>query len=448
MRERLQMKSLVESKQIPNQENTRLLVLWTLFQVVYKGQSLNTLLPQLKKKQSIQDYGFCAELANGVCRQFFVLEGLCQLLLSKKLKKKDQDILLLIYLGLYQLEYTQVAPHAALSETVNLTRNLSKPWATKLVNAILRRFQREKQTLFSQLKQAQWALAPWMLKKIQIQWQKEWQAIALAYQQKPPMILRVDLTQVTRPDFINILEKQGIDAKVSSLVKTGVELAQPIAVTQLPYFDTAGCSVQDAGAQLATLILDPQENETILDACAAPGGKTLHLLQTAKKIKLTAIDHSQSRLIKIKANLQRAHLSAEIIHADATKPEGAWAERQYDRILLDVPCSASGVIRRHPDIKLLRTPADIQKLTRLQAQILAKMWPCLKKGGHLLYMTCSIFAEENEQQIASFLTQYPDAKALEMEFKWGIKRSFGRQLLPIEKTNDGFYFMLIKKLNA
>jgi len=438
------MKSLLESQTPPSSAKSRLAVLWVLYQVINKGQSLNTLLPILKKQQNSQDYGFCAELANGVCRQYFLLEGLIQPLLTKKMKKKDLDIQLLIYLGVYQLEYMQVAAHAALSETVGLTRDLSKSWATKLVNALLRRYQRERDLLWSKLKQdsAQWSLPDWILKKIQQQWQADWQQIALAYQQKPPMILRLDTKQIKRTDFIQQLTEKAIP---SPLVASGVELTNPLAVSQLSYFSQGGCSVQDAGAQLAGTLLDPQDNDIILDACAAPGGKSLHLLQLAQNIQLTAIDNNAHRLIKIKENIVRANLSADIIQGDASNPQGAWAEKQYHRILLDVPCSASGVIRRHPDIKLLRKSTDLKQLTELQAKILSKIWGLLKEGGTLLYVTCSLFEEENEHQIALFLQQQNNAQALEINEKWGIKKQYGRQLLPITKHHDGFYFMLLKK---
>ena len=439
---------LAKLNTLPKTDNARLLAVWGLLQVQQKGQSLNTLLPIINEQLVSKNYAFSAECCYGVCRQYFFLEALLSLLLTKKLKHKDQDIQLILLLGLYQLTFMDVAPHAAISETVNLCRLVSKKWATKFTNAILRRFQREQKALLEQVEKSQghWALPPWMISKIKSQWAGFDQQIAWSYRQKPPMNIRIDTTKISRDAYLNKLKEQGIEAKKSTLSPVGLSLAKPLPVNQLNGFSEGFCSVQDHGAQLAAILLNPQAGDRILDACAAPGGKSLHLLQMAKNnIKLTSIDNQLERLKLIEQNLTRANLNATVICADAANPQGKWSEQQYDRILLDVPCSASGVIRRHPDIKLLRKAEDIQPLVEIQAQILEQMWSLLKVGGHLLYVTCSIFETENEQQIKNFLTHHQNAQHLDLADNIGIKQSYGRQLLPLSADHDGFYFALLTK---
>ncbi|MCW8888222.1 MAG: 16S rRNA (cytosine(967)-C(5))-methyltransferase RsmB, partial [Gammaproteobacteria bacterium] len=266
-----------------------------------------------------------------------------------------------------------------------------------------------------------------------------------ANNQRPPMTLRINLAQTGRDEFCKRLDSAEIGYQQSRFSRSGITLTKPMAVEQIPGFVDGLASVQDGAAQFAAELLAPEANERILDACAAPGGKTAHILERAPSCELTALDHDPLRLERVEENLERIGVTAQVIAGDAAKPADWWDGELYDRILLDAPCSATGVIRRHPDIKVLRHPDDIETLVSLQKQILDALWKLLKPGGTLLYATCSILPQENSQQIDSFIQRTEDAEAESIDWEWGIESGVGRQILPGMDGMDGFFYALLKK---
>lgn len=265
------------------------------------------------------------------------------------------------------------------------------------------------------------------------------------------MTLRLNTHHIKRDEYLNLLSEKEITATAGSYSPNAIYLDKPVPVTSLPLFADGKVSVQDEAAQLAALLLNPQKGDRILDACAAPGGKTIHLLEQESNVDLLALDIEENRLEKVQENLDRAQLKAQLLAANAFLPETWWDQKQFDRILLDAPCSASGVIRRHPDIKLLRNKDDIPNLVKEQEQILNALWPLLKSGGMLLYATCSVLAEENTLQIQHFLQQHTDAELQPITSEWGQQQTAGTQILPGEGSNnggngmDGFFYALIQK---
>jgi len=408
-----------------------------------------------------------------ILRRYEFYQFIVNALLDKKLKKKDQDIYHLIMSGIMLLNEGNLPSHAAINETVNVTKKSKKSWSKNLVNALLRRYQREQEPLHSAANNNPTSLyccPDWLLKKIQSSYTKTendkpmWQSILEANLSHPPMTLRVNQLQQSRDSYLSLLKDSNISALPCDLTQHGILLKQAIPVEKLPLFDKGAASVQDSAAQLCAELLIPQEGEHTLDACAAPGGKTLHILESCPNIgRITAIDVSAKRLERVQQNIQRLTPNLEskiqLITADAGDIKEWWDQKQFDRILLDAPCSAIGVIRRHPDIKRVRQAAEIDALIQTQQKLLDNLWPTLKSGGIMLYATCSILPEENSQQIKRFLSTHNDAKSIDFDVSWGIKTEYGRQLLPslttektidnqklIKKRNsDGFYYCLLKK---
>jgi 16S rRNA (cytosine967-C5)-methyltransferase len=285
----------------------------------------------------------------------------------------------------------------------------------------------------------------WLIGRIRDAWPEDWRDLLQALLQRPPMTLRVNAIQSDRQAYAADLAGVGLTGRPVAAADQALQLDEPVSVETLPGFAQGRVSVQDAGAQLAAQLLDVRSGQWVLDACAAPGGKTCHILERAPTSQLQALDISETRLARVRDNLQRLHLRAELACADVATPSGEWAERRYQRILLDVPCSATGVLRRHPDIKLLRRPRDVTGLALRQAAILDAVWPLLEPGGKLLYVTCSILPSENEQQIDAFLERQNEARALDIDAPWGRSRGRGRQVLPGEDGMDGFFYALLEK---
>ncbi len=431
--------------------NTRL-VAALILRDVFAGRSLSDAVPHhLTKLNDPRDRSFSQELSYGVMRWYPRLARLLQQLLKKPLKSKDRDVSALLFIGLYQLLYLRVADHAAVHETAGAANGLRKRWAVGLINGVLREFQRRQQSLLEALEgdaEARTAIPAWLLHRIQQRWPEQWEERTAAMNQRPPMSLRVNRRLAGRNEYLEHLRHQAISATAMLQTSSGVVLAEPVDVMSLPGFAEGVVSVQDGGAQLAAELLQIHSGQRILDACAAPGGKTGHILESAEALRVTALDVDAARLQKIDQNLTRLKLNAEVVMGDAARPQGEWSKRHYDRILLDVPCSASGVIRRHPDIKYLRRPEDVTALTKLQHQILVAIWPLLKPGGLLLYVTCSILPEENELQVAAFLGQEPSARELPIPSSWGEARKVGRQIAPGMMGMDGFYYALLEKAPA
>lgn len=420
-----------------------------LARVINDGQSLTTALEQgLSKLHDSKDRAFVQALCYGVVRHFFALDFVLSRLLSKSLKPKDSDIKALLLVGLYQLQHMRVKAHAAVSETVAATSH--KPWARALVNAVLRQYLRDEQALNEACaadEQASHNHPDWIVAKLRADWPEHYEKILHANDQPPPMALRVNRRHGSRSDYLDELAAQGIAGQAVDCCPTAIRLDQALAVDQLPGFDRGWVSVQDIAAQLAADLLDLQAGQHVLDVCAAPGGKTAAILERQPQLAgLLAIDIDAQRLQRVKDNLQRLGLNAETQAADAAQID-TWANgRRFQRILLDAPCSGFGVIRRHPDIKLLRRPSDIAALQDLQANILQNVWQLLEPGGILLYATCSVLKQENEAQIAVFLESNRDAEELPINAHWGITRPHGRQIITGDRQMDGFYYAKLRKV--
>ena len=421
-----------------------------VLRVLDQGESLNRLLrPQLAKLSDMRQRALAQELTFGTLRWCHRLEAVLNRLLRKPLKKKDRDVHALLLVGLYQLLYLQMPPHAAVSETVDCVRQMGKEWAAGLINAVLRNAQRQSSTLLKSVDSAaptRWSHPGWWVRRLQEDWPQDWQRILEAGNQRPPMVLRVNVSRTERGTYLRKLEQQGITAEMSPFADTAIRLEEPAVVESLPGFSQGLVSVQDGAAQLAAPLLKLGSGQRVLDACAAPGGKTGHLFESVPDLgAVTAVDSDERRLRKVRENLQRLQFNAELIAADAADPGAWWDGEPYDRILLDAPCSASGVVRRHPDIKILRHSGDLQTLSQQQLRLLNALWPLLASGGILLYVTCSVFRQENSDVLQLFLDGHHDATEIPLRPHWGKALPVGRQLLPGEHGMDGFYFARLSK---
>jgi len=420
-----------------------------LTSVVKNNLSLSSLFPYQPANLSVQDEALLQELCFGVCRWYHRLNAQIDMLLDKPLRAKDTDVKILLLLGLYQLEFTRIPAHAAISETVQACKQLKKASASGLVNAILRRSQRETEAMLENLSKKtdfQYSHPYWLIKRLKNAWPDHWQDICAANNKRAPMTLRVNQARNNRADYLAEVKAANIAATPCQFSASGITLEKPAPVENLPGFNKGQSSVQDEAAQLAATLLQLAPGQHVLDACAAPGGKTCHLLETESELaSLTALELDSERAKKIHQNLERLNLSAKVVEGDASQPQQWWDQQSYDRILLDAPCSATGVIRRHPDIKLLRRDEDIAALATLQLQILSALWPLLRPHGILVYATCSVLPEENEQLISRFIEQQSDAEILSIEADWGIQQPFGRQLFPQPQGHDGFYYARLQK---
>jgi len=392
------------------------------------------------------------ELCYGTCRWYFQLNNTLGTLVEKPLKSKDFDIHCLLILGMYQLSHMRIPEYVSINETVNACVVLKKPWAKGLINAVLRKFQRlvSADQISYHDDAARFSYPDWLVNLLKAEWPNSWEEILRAGNSHPPMSLRVNLQQCSREGYLELLAEQGIAARAGALSATGVYLENPCPVDLLPGFREGYASVQDEASQLLPSLLAPASGHRILDACAAPGGKTCHLLEAEPNIaQIVALDIEARRLDRLQENLARLKLSGarvKVIAADATLTEDWWDGEYFDRILLDAPCSATGIIRRQPDIKLLRKPADIDRLCKLQGRLLDRLWSCLKPGGFMVYSTCSILPAENSRQIAAFLNRTSDAESKALPEHWGVQCRYGRQLLPHDNSTDGFFFALLQKM--
>ena len=525
--------------------------------VLREGRSLTEALEQLAGLEQERDRPLVQELSYGTLRLLSRLQALASQLLNKPLRPEEGALEALILIGLYQLLATRIPPHAAVASTVAATRVLGKDWAAGLVNALLRRFQRERAGLLAMAErdeEARWLFPRWLLERLRQDWPEDWEEIVAASNSQAPQWLRINRLALDRDAYRALLAAAGVLpaptsiadtsaaspaettalAQLSGLSLTGMtklampelgvavpdeghqvpapkpvtsshaatllaildapahapaalRLEPPLPMARLPGYATGQVSIQDLNAQLAAPLLDARPGERVLDACAAPGGKTAHLLELAEgRLDLTALDLDPGRLTQVIATLQRLGLRARVLAGDAASPPDGWVSvtladipgadssaadhratdlagpgvafggrignssvdgtpTSFDRILLDAPCSATGVIRRHPDIKWLRRPTDIEALAARQARLLDALWPLLAPGGTLLYVTCSLLAVENEQQIRAFLSRHRDAAEVPIAADWGRPRSSGRQVLPTPDGGDGFYFARLRK---
>ncbi|WP_313452814.1 16S rRNA (cytosine(967)-C(5))-methyltransferase RsmB [Pseudomonas rhodesiae] len=432
--------------------NPRLAAAKALAAVLNGKASLNSSLPTQLDKVEDRDRGFTQDLAFGTARWQPRLSALAAKLLQKPFKAADADVEALLLVGLYQLLYTRVPAHAAIGETVGCADKLKKPWAKALLNAVLRRAQRESEALLAELEHdpvVRTAHPRWLQKSLKAFWPQQWEAICAANNAHPPMILRVNRRHHQRDAYLKLLSDAGLSATPCAYSVDGIVLEAATDVRSLPGFAEGWISVQDEAAQLAADLLDLAPGQRVLDACCAPGGKTCHILEVEKDLaQVVAVDLEAKRLMRVRENLARLGLSAELIAADGRDTATWWDGKPFQRILLDAPCSATGVIRRHPDIKLTRQADDIAALAALQGELLDALWPTLEVGGILLYATCSTLPTENTEVIEAFLARTSGARELDLATAAGIKQPHGRQLLAQEGGHDGFYYAKLIKIAA
>lgn len=420
---------------------------------VFSGKaSLNSSLPAQLDKVDERDRGLTQDLAFGTARWQPRLDLLAAQLLQKPFKAADADVQALLLVGLYQLFYTRIPAHAAIGETVGCADKLKKPWAKGLLNAVLRRAQREGEELLAGMERdpvVRTAHPRWLQKALKAFWPEQWEAICAANNAHPPMILRVNRRHHSRDAYLALLAEAGIGASACQYSRDGIVLAEACDVRGLPGFAEGWVSVQDEAAQLSADLLELAPGQRVLDACCAPGGKTCHLLEAeAGLAHMVAIDLEAKRLTRVRENLDRLQLDAELIACDARDTASWWDGKPFQRILLDAPCSATGVIRRHPDIKLARQADDIPALATLQGELLDALWPTLEVGGMLLYATCSTLPTENTEVIKAFLARTPGARELDLATEAGLRQPHGRQLLAQEGGHDGFYYAKLIKIAA
>ena len=419
-----------------------------LLSVLKESRSLTAVLDSyLDDFDNPKDKAFIQALCYGVLRDYHRLDFLLSLLLAKPLRNKDTDIKVLMLIGLYQLRTMRVKTHAAVSETVAAVGK--KSWAKGVINGVLRQYLREQQTLEIKVDDnlvANYSHPQWLIERVKKDWDSQAANIFEHNNQHPPMVLRVNLTQTTQADYYQLLIENNIAAEIISFSQTAIKLTQAVMVEKLPYFKEGWVSVQDTAAQFAAPLLQLEKGQRVLDLCAAPGGKTAAMLELQPSLEMTAVDIDESRLLRVKDNLQRLKLSAKVITGDAAQPKTWWNGVPFERILLDAPCSALGVIRRHPDIKVLRRSDDIETLVKLQAEILEVAWSLLASDGILLYATCSVLKQENQQQIERFLEKHTDSVEIPIAVDWGVTETVGRQILTGDKAMDGFYYARLKKL--
>ncbi len=390
-----------------------------------------------QQRAAVQDICF------GTLRFLGRLDALLDALLDKPLREGKLRALLRI--ALYQLEYTQAAQHAIVDQAVRACERLGVGAAKGLTNAVLRNFLRRRAALLAEARRTEWgcfSYPQWWIDKLRSQYPADYVAILEAGNRHPPLTLRVNRRRTTPGAYLELLAADGVTAR--AIGGAAVVLERPRPVENIPGFADGLVSVQDAAAQRAAALLDLQPGLSVLDACAAPGGKTAHMLELAD-VEVTAVDSDAARLERVRANLARLKLAAHIVCGDACEPGGWWDGRPFERILLDVPCSASGVVRRHPDIKWLRRPADIEQFARTQRRMLDALWQLLASGGKLLYATCTVFHEENHLQVEQFLERHRDARRLTLPAGDTHPQQPAGQMLPDEQ-HDGFFYALVQKI--
>ena len=416
---------------------------------VLSGHNLTLALPAASRKFpniTPQQRATAQDLSYGTLRFYGEINAYLTQLLEKPLTNEGVRCLLLV--AIYQLLHDQAQAFTVVDQAVTAATQFKTAWAKGLVNAVLRNFLRQKETLEKKLvgnELASYSYPQWWINKLKVQYPSHWQSILTTGNQHPPMTLRINRQKITMSDYLMALQNAELEATMLS--ESAVMLTRPISVEKIPQFLAGSVSVQDYGAQTAALLMDLKDGQRVLDACCAPGGKTAHILESAN-ISMTALDSDAERLLKVQSNLERLQLTANLICGDASYVHDWWDGVLFDRILADVPCTASGIVRRHVDIKWLRREADIASFAKQQALILRELWQTLAKGGKLLYVTCSIFNEENQGQIDQFLLANKDATQL----VWAIEQTAANaplilengQLIP-NNIHDGFFYALLQK---
>lgn len=430
--------------------NARSLATKILLDILQKGVSLTSALEQQHhtlahnaSAEQQQQKAFVQALCYGVLRHYFELETILNAILNKPFKAKELEAKILALVGLYQLKYMRVKEHAAVAETVAAAKRM--PWAKSVLNATFRRYLREREQLDA-LQHPQLNHPAWLYQTLQHDWPEYAAQLMQQNNLAPPMVLRCNAAKVSRAAYLELLQQADIAARPTECGTYGIVLEQALPVEALPHFAAGWVSVQDSAAQLASELLAPQPKQRVLDLCAAPGGKTCALLEQTPNLQAVwAVDIDAQRLQRVSDNLQRLQLHATLCVGDALQPDTWWDGQPFERILVDAPCSATGVIRRHPDIKMLRRAEDIDALAELQQQILHAAWQLLAPQGILLYATCSILQQENAAQIAQFLATHSDAQEVPIQADWGLAVQHGRQILTGMQQMDGFYYARLQK---
>ena len=411
-----------------------------------------SLTSHLAQYTDLHDYGLLQETTYGACRWFHALEYLLNQLVSKPLRDKDLDLKSLLIIGFYQLRELSIPDYAVINETVSTASMYGKPWGKSLINGVLRNYLRSQHELEESLNQSsadtRYSHPSWLVDELFKQWPEQAEQILAHNNVRPPMTLRANQRQNSREELLKQLHVASVGAQAGKFSNTAIYLDQPRPLANLPGFGNGQLSVQDEASQLVPALLQLSPGQSVLDACAAPGGKTCHILESECSLtSLLALDRASDRVNKIKDNLTRLHLEATTLCADVNIPSTWWDGKKFDRILLDAPCSATGVVRRHPDIKLLGTPENVLSLQKNQQELLNSLWPCLKKGGLLLYTTCSLLRQENEFIIDEFLQCTDNAKYEGVAADWGVECRYGRQLLTGANDGpDGFFYCLLRKI--
>ncbi len=421
--------------------DVRALAAKLLEQVVLQHRSLDRIFEQAR--MSAADRSLLQELVTGSVRHYYSLSASVSARLDKPLRKRDATVGFLLIIGCYQLRHTRIPPHAAVAETVAAAGHLGKPWATGLVNQVLRAIASGGDPAPGS-PEAEFDHPAWFIAAVRRQYPTDWASLLHENNQRAPMALRVNHLHESTAQYLERLTAESISARAGRLDETLI-LSQPVPAIRLPGYSEGLVSIQDSGAQLAVGLLDAENGERVLDACAAPGGKAFHIIERAPQVQLVAVERDSSRCEVINQEHARLRLPPLELHqGDATSLKW-WDGNKFQRILIDAPCSGTGTLRRHPDIKLLKTEADLAAFSEIQRRLLANLWQTLAPGGRLLYCTCSVLSEENDEVIDAFMSDRDDAATLSISADWGMATRYGRQLLPEPGGADGFYFALLER---
>jgi len=413
--------------------------------VAHQGGSLDAALEKRAEGVPDGDRALFQELSYGSLRWYWRAKGIIDQLLERPVKKRDRVVEALLVVGIYQLDQMRLPAHAAIHTAVEACIAVDRPGAKGLVNAVLRNFQRRGEALIEALSgDARDAHPDWLWRAIHAQWPEQAAEIIDADNQRPPMALRVNTRAVSVDAYLETLANAGIEGGPTPHAPAGVVLSRGVNVDQLPGFDRGWVSVQDTSAQLLPGLVT-ETPRRILDACAAPGGKLTHLLESFPQARALAVELDAGRAARVRDNLARLGLAASVIVADAAETPTWWDGEPFDLVVLDVPCSGTGVIRRHPDIKVLRRASDIDQFVATQQRLMAGLWKTVAPGGLMLYVTCSILAEENQAQVEGFLNRTPDAREEPVNLPVGTALSHGWQLLPQREAGDGFFYAKLRK---
>ena len=414
----------------------------SLLDDVAQGSSLNKIYGRAERSVADNEQPFLRELVYGSLRLWPLYKGVTRQLFERPLKAKDAVLEALLIMAMYELDECATPDYASVSGAVDCCEQLGRPWANRLINGCLRRYQRDKATFLESLGDSERAALPgWLHKLLSKSYPEHLDQLVDASRQRPPFTLRINTERISVDDYRTLLAEAGIDTRAAGAC--GLTLVQPVPVSQLPHFHNGFVSVQDSSAQLAGLLLSPEPGITVLDACAAPGGKACHLAELGAAV--TAADISADRLVKVDENANRLNLSMTSVLSDGRSLHDVLAPESFDAILLDVPCSATGVMRRNPDVKVIRRKSDIDQFAALQSELLRSVWTLLKPGGRLLYTTCSILSQENDAIVGRFLDTEKTAHSKILPQTVGKTTTHGQQVIPSALGGDGLYYALLGK---